>query len=826
MSYNKGGDGKPRGFGFGGFQMSKREQRAAAIPPPPSSNVSKHGYSTMSAITQNAMVASGWGAPKKRAKTEDEYFEEDDESAAPQLAYIPAPGSPSYKGNTKDSDSEDDPLDAFMAGIEQQVTREKKKAEVAKEKPPEEKSKGVRTDIDCEDDEESYYRYMEENPLAGVQNEDEDDEVEYDEDGNPIVTVKKKIIDPLPPIDHSLISYVPFEKNFYNVHEEISSLTPTQVAELRQKLGLKVTGVLPPHPVSSFAHFGFDDALVKTIRKLEYTQPTPIQAQSVPAALGGRDIIGIAKTGSGKTAAFIWPMLVHIMDQRELKPGDGPIGLILAPTRELSQQIYNEAKRFGKVYGLQVCCCYGGGSKWEQSKALESGAEIVVATPGRMIDLVKMKATNLERVSFLVLDEADRMFDMGFEPQVRSICNHVRPDRQTLLFSATFKKRVEKLARDILTDPVRIVQGDVGEANEDVTQVVLVLSSLPAKWTWLLGHIVEFLSAGSVLIFVTKKANAEELANNLRLKEYEVLLLHGDMDQIERNKVITNFKKQECNIMVATDVAARGLDIPHIRTVVNYDIARDIDTHTHRIGRTGRAGEKGSAYTLVTDKDKEFAGHLVRNLEGANQEVPDSLLDLAMQSAWFRKSRFKGGKGKKMNVGGQGLGFRERPGLGSGDGGSQMKAIGPAPSAYGSLASSSQPGPSGAGAPRGRGPGSDRLGAMRDAFRAQYMSQFTASEDTTWEKTNQKSDYGVVKANSGRSGGRRGSEGRRDSEDCGTTLSSGTYIAGGPPRNNSGYPAPSGFVAASSSSSSSSSYDNSSSSRAEQRKRKSRWDNS
>lgn len=230
------------------------------------------------------------------------------------------------------------------------------------------------------------------------------------------------------------------------------------------------------------------------------------------------------------------------------------------------------------------------------------------------------------------------------------------------MFSATFKKRIEKLARDVLTDPVKIVHGDVGEANTDVTQHVIVFNNNPTgKWTWLLQNIVEFLSAGSLLIFVTKKLNAEELSNNLKLKEHEVMLLHGDMDQVERNKVITAFKKKEVSILVATDVAARGLDIPHIRTVVNYDIARDIDTHTHRIGRTGRAGEKGTAYTLVSEKDKEFAGHLVRNLEGADQEVPKSLMDLAMQSSWFRKSRFKGGKGKSLNVGGAGLGFRGRP---------------------------------------------------------------------------------------------------------------------------------------------------------------------
>lgn len=208
------------------------------------------------------------------------------------------------------------------------------------------------------------------------------------------------------------------------------------------------------------------------------------------------------------------------------------------------------------------------------------------------------------------------------EPQVRSICNHIRPDRQTLLFSATFKKRIEKLARDVLTDPVKIVQGDLGEANEDITQHMLVFNNPLHKWNWLLCKIVEILSEGSVLIFVTKKADAEQVFNNLLLKEYEAVLLHGDMDQADRNKVITSFKKKEIDIMVATDVAARGLDIPHIKTVVNYDIARDIDTHTHRIGRTGRAGEKGTAYTLVIEKDKEFAGHLVRNLEGANQEVP------------------------------------------------------------------------------------------------------------------------------------------------------------------------------------------------------------
>ncbi|KAK7010200.1 ATP-dependent RNA helicase DDX42, partial [Biomphalaria glabrata] len=589
---------------------------------------------------------------------------------------------------------------------------------------------GTRDDIDNEDVQESYFRYMEENPNAGVINE-EDDLVDYDSDGNPIMQ-RKKIIDPLPPIDHSEMSYEAFERNFYVPHKDIESLTADQVEELRHKLGIKVSGLSPPHPVSSFAHFGFDEALLGAIRKSEYTQPTPIQAQGIPVALSGRDMIGIAKTGSGKTAAFLWPMLVHIMDQRELQKGEGPIGLILAPTRELSQQIYHECKKFGKVYNINVVCAYGGGSMWEQSKACQEGAEIIVATPGRLIDLVKKKVTNLTRVTYLVYDEADRMFDMGFEAQVRSIADHVRPDRQTLLFSATFRKRVEKLARDILADPVRVVQGEVGEANEDVTQIVEVLPLGPAKWTWLMRRLVGFTSEGSVLIFVTRKTNSEELAANLKAKDFELGLLHGDISQAERNEIISAFKKREFSILVATDVAARGLDIPHIKTVVNYDVARDIDTHTHRVGRTGRAGSKGYAYTLITEKDKEFAPHLVRNLEGANQHVPPALLDLAQKCPWFKKNRYKGGKGKVIS--GRGLGCKERPGLGSENSSTVQDAT-----SFSSFRASTSIGPQ-----------SDRLSAMKSAFYAQFKSNFVSAveQDRSSSEENYAAAGGASQLNS------------------------------------------------------------------------------
>ncbi|XP_076348587.1 ATP-dependent RNA helicase DDX42 isoform X4 [Tachypleus tridentatus] len=721
--FHKGGDGRPRGFGFGSFTLGGKKTEPqlsqspleshslSAVPPP---MVNKHGYAGLQTITQNAMAAS-FGLPRKRPKTEEEYFEqEDDDENHSNLAYIPAPGSPSLmeEKQESDSDSEEDPLDAFMAGLEKEVEKEKEKT-IETEEKDKLQAKGVRDDIEEEDDEESYYRYMEENPNAGVDKEDSDQELEYDEDGNPIAPPKSKYIDPLPAIDHSTIEYGDFAKNFYEEHEDIAQLTPSDVHELRKKLGIQVSGAAPPKPVTSFAHFGLEERLMKAIRKSEYTQPTPIQAQGVPIALSGRDIIGIAKTGSGKTAAFIWPMIVHIMDQKELQPGDGPIGLILAPTRELAQQIYIEAKRFGKIYGLHAACCFGGGSKWEQSKALQEGSDIVVATPGRMIDMIKMKATNLERVTFLVLDEADRMFDMGFEPQVRSICDHVRPDRQTLMFSATFKRKIERLARDVLTDPVKVVQGELGEANEDVTQFVLVLPHGPSKWTWLCNKLVELTSTGSVLIFVTRKSNSEELATNLKLKEFDVALLHGDMDQNERTKVILSFKKKEVPILVATDVAARGLDIPHIKTVINYDVARDIDTHTHRIGRTGRAGEKGIAYTLVTEKDKEFAGHIVRNLEGANQPVPQSLMDLALQSSWFHKSRFKQSKAKKLNVGGRGLGFKEES------------------SSENTFSKNSSHFPS---THKASGPGTDRLSALKAAFQQMKTFYVNVKREVVWKQ--------------------------------------------------------------------------------------------
>lgn len=716
--FHKGSKEKARGLGFGGFTVSSKPKEQLLQSTPLDASFTKQTGKHKAPIEGEPQTSAF-----KRPANFDPGSDDDNTGTYDEESEV---YEPKPIGSKDDEDDEDDELDMFMAGIEEEVKKENSLTIAQLEEKANKKSR--RDDIEDEDDQESFFRVMKDVPLQAYPEDDE--EIEYDSDGNPIAPPRTKIIEPLPPIDHSEITYKKFSKNFYEEHEEIQKLKEEDVKKLRESLGINVSGALPPRPAISFAHFCFDEALVGAIRKSEYTQPTAIQSQAVPVAISGRDILGIAKTGSGKTAAFLWPMLVHIMDQPEMQEDDGPIGLICAPTRELSQQIYLEAKKFGKVYNIRVACIFGGGNKYEQSKALKESPEIVVATPGRLIDHIKDNTTNLQRVTFMVFDEADRMFDMGFEPQVRSIANHVRPDRQTLLFSATFKKKVEMLCRDILTDPIRVVVGELGEANEDVTQIVHIFENGANKWLWLTQNLVRFTSEGSVLIFVTRKLNSEELAENLKKNDLELLLLHGDMDQFDRTKVIASFKKKEIPILVATDVAARGLDIPSIKNVINYDVARDITTHTHRVGRTGRAGEKGVAYTLMTPSDQNFAGDLVRNLEIANQLVPEELLELAMKNPWFKKSRFRSGKGKKGSSG-----VRERPGFGSSEKNSGSMSCGPMGSAK-SLSSYS----STVSASTESGPSGSRLSALKMAFSSQYKSHFTASTSSNlWDASKEHS---------------------------------------------------------------------------------------
>ncbi|XP_034690798.1 DEAD-box ATP-dependent RNA helicase 24 isoform X1 [Vitis riparia] len=572
-------------------------------------------------------------------------------------------------GGGEVDDGEIDPLDAFMKGIHE---------EMRAPPPPKVVEKAEKYVDDDEDDPmESFLRAKKDTGLALAADVmhagyDSDEEVyaaakavdagliEYDSDDNPIVLDKKKI-EPIPALDHSSIEYEPFNKDFYEEKDSISGMTEQDVTEYRKSLSIRVSGFDVPRPIKTFEDSGFSPQLMNAITKQGYEKPTPIQCQAFPIVLSGRDIIGIAKTGSGKTAAFVLPMIVHIMDQPELAKEEGPIGVICAPTRELAHQIYLESKKFAKPYGIRVSAIYGGMSKLEQFKELKSGCEIVIATPGRLIDMIKMKALTMLRATYLVLDEADRMFDLGFEPQIRSIVGQIRPDRQTLLFSATMPRKVEKLAREILTDPVRVTVGEVGMANEDITQVVQVIPSDADKLPWLLDKLPGMIDDGDVLVFASKKATVDEIESQLGQKGFKIAALHGDKDQASRMDILQKFKSGIYHVLIATDVAARGLDIKSIKSVVNFDIARDMDAHVHRIGRTGRAGDKdGTAYTLITHKEARFAGELVGSLIAAGQNVPMELMDLAMKDGRFRSKRDarKGGGKKSKGKGGNGRGVR------------------------------------------------------------------------------------------------------------------------------------------------------------------------
>ncbi|KAG0463932.1 hypothetical protein HPP92_020001 [Vanilla planifolia] len=305
----------------------------------------------------------------------------------------------------------------------------------------------------------------------------EDVPLEDEDDEDFMKRVKKTKAEKLSIVDHSKIQYPHFRKNFYIEVKEIAKMTAEEVAAYRKQLELKVHGKDIPKPIKSWIQTGLASKILDTIKKLNFERPMAIQAQALPIIMSGRDCIGIAKTGSGKTLAFVLPMLRHIKDQPPVVPGDGPIALIMAPTRELVQQIHSDIKKFSKVLGVNCVPVYGGSGVAQQISELKRGAEIVVCTPGRMIDILCTsggKITNLRRVTYFVMDEADRMFDMGFEPQITRIVQNTRPDRQTVLFSATFPRQVEILARKVLNKPVEIQVGGRSVVNKDITQLVEV----------------------------------------------------------------------------------------------------------------------------------------------------------------------------------------------------------------------------------------------------------------------------------------------------------------------------------------------------------------
>ena len=340
------------------------------------------------------------------------------------------------------------------------------------------------------------------------------------------------------------------------------------------------------------------------IKLAGYETATPIQEAAIPAALRGRDIIGTAQTGTGKTAAFVLPILNKLLDG----PRGTPRALIVTPTRELAEQIHQVTKTLATGTGLKSATIYGGVGADRQIKALRQGVEILVATPGRLLDLIQQRHIKTNHIEILVLDEADRMFDMGFLPDVRRIIKAVPAERQTMLFSATFPPEVELLASQSLTTPQRI---SMGISKPAVTVTHALYPVPPHLKSALLIKLLKQINSDSVLVFTRTKHRADKVARQIAHAGFRVTSLHGNRTQGQRQNALSGFKSGHFPVMVATDIAARGLDIESITHVINYDMPDTADAYIHRIGRTGRAQRTGEAFTLVTPEDTD----MIRTLE-------------------------------------------------------------------------------------------------------------------------------------------------------------------------------------------------------------------
>jgi ATP-dependent RNA helicase DDX5/DBP2 len=423
-----------------------------------------------------------------------------------------------------------------------------------------------------------------------------------------------------------------------------------------------------PAPFTSFDATGLPSEILREVHNAGFSAPTPIQAQSWPIALQGLDIVAIAKTGSGKTLGYLIPSFIHIKKRRN-NPQLGPTVLVLSPTRELATQIQEEAVKFGKSSRLSCTCLYGGAPKGPQLRDVDRGIDVVVATPGRLNDILEMRRISLSQVSYLVLDEADRMLDMGFEPQIRKIVKEVPARRQTLMYTATWPKEVRRIAADLLVNPVQVNIGSVDElvANKAITQVVEVVSYNEKQRR--LEQILRSQDPGSkVIIFCSTKKMCDQLSRTLT-RQFGAAAIHGDKSQSERDYVLNQFRSGRTPVLVATDVAARGLDIKDIRVVINFDFPTGVEDYVHRIGRTGRAGATGIAHTFFSEQDAKYAADLIKVLEGANQKVPPEIRDMALRGGGGRiRSRWGSGGGFGGRGGGSG-GFGGRGGGGRSDSG-------------------------------------------------------------------------------------------------------------------------------------------------------------
>lgn len=462
----------------------------------------------------------------------------------------------------------------------------------------------------------------------------------------------------------------------------------------------------PIQPVTAFTNPPLDDHLLSNIKLARYTVPTPVQKYSVPIVMKGRDLMACAQTGSGKTGGFLFPILSQAFQFGPSAPpaqqgNQGfrqrkafPTCLILAPTRELVSQIYEESRKFAYRSWVRPCVVYGGAEISGQIRQIEFGCDLLVATPGRLVDLMDRGRISLSNIKYLVLDEADRMLDMGFEPQIRSIVSgfDMPPvqGRQTLMFSATFPREIQILAADFLKNYVFLSVGRVGSTSQNITQKVELVEDHEKRSALL--DILQTHEGGLTLIFVETKRMADALSEYLIQQNYHATAIHGDRTQRERERALEFFRNGRCPIMVATAVAARGLDIPNVTHVINYDLPTDIDDYVHRIGRTGRAGNTGMSTAFFNRGNRGIARALVELLKEAGQECPSFLENIQHETSGFGGRGGRGGRGGGRGSSGtrdmrrQGGGYGGAPSYGGGGGG----GFGGGSGGYGKFALTSQ----------------------------------------------------------------------------------------------------------------------------------------
>ncbi|XP_026232828.1 DEAD-box helicase 3 X-linked a isoform X5 [Anabas testudineus] len=435
---------------------------------------------------------------------------------------------------------------------------------------------------------------------------------------------------------------------------------------------VEATGTSCPKHIEIFHDVDMGEIIMGNITLSRYTRPTPVQKHAIPIIKSKRDLMACAQTGSGKTAAFLLPVLSQIYTEG---PGDAlqaaknsgqengrygrrkqyPISLVLAPTRELALQIYDEARKFAYRSHVRPCVVYGGADIGQQIRDLERGCHLLVATPGRLVDMMERGKIGLDYCNYLVLDEADRMLDMGFEPQIRRIVEQdtmpPKGIRQTMMFSATFPKEIQILARDFLEDYIFLAVGRVGSTSENITQKVVWVEEND-KRSFLLDLLNATGKDSLTLVFVETKKGADALEDFLYREGYACTSIHGDRSQRDREEALHQFRSGRCPILVATAVAARGLDICNVKHVINFDLPSDIEEYVHRIGRTGRVGNLGLATSFFNDKNSNITKDLLDILVEAKQEVPSWLESLAYEhqhksSNRGRSKRFSGGFGAR-----------------------------------------------------------------------------------------------------------------------------------------------------------------------------------